>query len=260
MSGIMYFIPDGHQGMGHEQFVEIGLGHAFDAPGGRISEPTRVPITGGPGGHNGILAACDRRVSLIRYKADKQTWQQIPQALLPTDQAVWLGWYTDDPPTPQDLARPAQRDGHSVRLGDDREWMVPLARAWVDLGKDSGWMTALPQTLGVDDSGDWVANTVVPQYRDLWDLACRYWDSVLGAPRDDDDPKCIVFPFSELNNAAVLALQTNYYIGKAEIAALGLFVTHSARDVMLALIDYDAVDEYLKKKERELQAEAQATD
>ena len=40
---------------------------------------------------------------------------------------VWVGYWNDDKPTPGDLARTQQIDGHYVPT-DAGEWLVPLAR------------------------------------------------------------------------------------------------------------------------------------
>ena len=263
--------------MSHEDLCAAGLGHAFDPSGRGVPAPTLADITGGPDGQAGVIAACDSRVKRIRYEPDRQTWKKMPAAvstqssvLSPQSSAlsplsIYLGWYTAEPPTPADLARPKMLAGNPVQLADGNDWTVPLARAWIEGedGDESGWLTVLPQHAGLDERGEWATDGVVTRYRRLWELACKYWDAALAADRGDDGT--LAFEFAELNDAAVLALRTNYYIGRAEVSALGLFETYTARDVMEALIDMATVREWLdresrKKKEAPVPAPVPAPD
>lgn len=242
--------------MSHEDLCAVGLGYAFDPSGRGVDAPTLADITGGPDGQSGVIAACDSRVKRIRYEPDRQTWVAAPPlsaaptapASNDTHHSTWLGWYTADPPTPADLARPKMLAGNPVQLADGNDWIVPLARAWIEGqdGEQSGWLTVLPQHAGMDERGEWSPDGVVKRYRRLWELACKYWDAALAADREDD--KTLAFEFSELNESAVLALRTNYYIGRSEVSALGLFETYTAQSVMEALIDMAMVREWLGRE------------
>ena len=54
--------------------------------------------------------------------------------------------------------------------------------------------------------------------------------------------------FADVNDAALLALATNYRVGKAEVVLLGLFDDRATVEILKALIDWPTISAWLKKK------------
>lgn len=259
MSGFLYWLPETDRNVSVEALRAAGLAHAFsDMPGERDFTPNGVTGTGGPDGKHGVIIA-DSSTPKIGYYPDEQTWRQMPATLLPEARSPkpearlipWVGFYTADPPGPDDLARHKLLPGHNVRLQDQREWIIPVARGWLDDEKNPGSYTALPQASELDRDGNWSAESVVPEHTELWEIACRFWDSFIGtgdADEDDTDEDKTVFDFAGQNDAALAALSANYRVGKMEVAMLGLFTDQSTSNILEALIDGPTLKTWLKKK------------
>lgn len=95
--------------------------------------PTAIDVlNGGPDGANGILCHWMQPGDPFAGRAgvvlDKQTWYEAPASVEHEKGRYWLGWYTDHPPAPADLAMTEQYGGGWVQLGDNREWLIPATR------------------------------------------------------------------------------------------------------------------------------------
>lgn len=179
MAGLLYFLTGEKRGIKLEQICAMGLAHAFEE--GRC---TPAEVTHGPNGRAGVLLADDHRVPShrIRYQPDAQSWRQIPKT------QVWLGYYREDRPRPQELARATQLPGHLVTLADRQRWLVPVARGLSELEDDPamlGWYSALPQSVGLDEDGNWAQDGHLPRYAGLWPVAQAWWDALSQAVEDE---------------------------------------------------------------------------
>ncbi len=237
MNGFLYYISGKTPSVTAAEIAECGLGYAIPA------EKTAGGVIGGPDGLNGVILADARRVQSHRvaYKPDAQTWRRVPGTT-----GAWVGMWNDGVPGPADLARDKQLAGHFVTLGDEREWLIPVARGLVE-NEDAGrleWYTALPQRRELNDAGEWVSGDVMPKYGPLWDLACRWFDATRGLGDGRQ-----VFAFDGADDGAVLALGYNYAgLGGAEVSLLGLFDERIVGQVLQAVIDGPVFDDFLKKK------------
>ena len=146
-------------------------------------------------------------------------------------------------------------------LADGREWLCPIARGAIDSDGELGWCQNLPAAVGLDAEGEWTRQGVVAKYAPLWAVAMRWWDAFAAAsPDEDDEPDAeaektqIRFEFADVNDAALLALATNYRVGKAEVALLGLFDDRATVEILKALIDWPTIQGWIKKKARSIPA------
>lgn len=214
-----------------EKITALGLDHAFgasgvgfgfnDLPGGMDQQTGAIVVP------NAESREADAPAGL--YEPNKQTW---------IAQSGWkLGWYTERPPRPVDLARAEQFGGHAVILGDGHEWMV--CRALMAPGGEP----ALPQRLELDQAGQW-RRTPLERFADFSAKAKNVWTQIL-LQNGMMDPAEVPADFTMLDDLAaadlaVQALAVHYRIGRVEAAALGLFTTGFAgtvRKVLEAVVD-----------------------
>lgn len=252
MSGLLYYLPECTRAIKVADLGKIGLGYAFD------SRLVPREVQRGPGGDRGVVVADPDRLPehLLGFWPEKQTWLKIPG--LPDGKEAWVGRHNDQPVRPPDLVRESVLPGHFVTLADGNDWLVPIARGINADGDEPFGYPNLPQTVGVDDAGAWTQGGVVPKYRRLWEIATAWWDAFAAAGPGPDDVDDVVvddkrkvtieFDFPGVNDAALYALATNYRVGKAEVALLGLFDDRSTVEVLEALIDWPTVQAWIKKK------------
>jgi len=247
MSGFLYYLPGRQPGPSASEVQVAGLSYALDGP---IST---VNVRGGPDGGDGTLVALASAVppERLRFQADAQTWRKQSNQ----DHALWVGLHKDPAliPDPQSLARPKQLAGHEVLLGDERPWLVPVARGWIEEDGDLRWYQALPQRSVLSDDGRWQAGGVVARFAPLWDLAVRYEEArrlaFLGVEASEDQNVQVAFDFDGIHQAAVEALQFNYRIGPAEADLLGLLTWDISREILEAVIDVPTRIDWFKKKQ-----------
>lgn len=237
---LLYFIQQ--QGLVTRTDVSRwGLDYAF--PTGVVAAPFDAS---GPGGSQGCV--CGSTDERLGYAPDRQTWKRIPSPLLNNSPPVWVGHWNDLLPGPQEL-RVATRGftpGRALRLCDDREWVIPLARAW-DQEQEIGFRS-LPAALELNEAGEWSSGEVFPHHRRLWELACDYWDAMTGKSAGADS--AVRFAYHQLQSSAVEVLGSNYRVRATEVALLKLFDDRAqvAQQIMEALVDLPTVRDWLQKK------------
>ena len=114
MGQFLYFLP------GVASDVEAAMAAAGLSD--RVDGKSTSGCQAGPGGTSGMLISGTGGRNL--YRADDQTW-----AGPFNDGKLWIGFWTDDRPTPNDLKRPSQVDGSAVTLNDGAPWLIPTATA-----------------------------------------------------------------------------------------------------------------------------------
>lgn len=188
----------------------------------------KVPAIG-PGGRMGQLESV--LPGTLEFLEAGQTW-----TALPGQPGVWLGVIDGARIDPAHLARPTQRPGHWVKLGDGSEWLVPVARL-----RDGGCALPRRRALTPDGSIGW---NVEAEFRGLTDFAGRVWDAHMGQAYSGTE--------AEIDAMCAAALGVNYALGLMECIVLGLFTDSSQRLIAEALIDWPTVEailEELKKKQ-----------
>ena len=231
MAGFLYYLPGKDRSLTIEDLRAAGLGYAF------VQTFTPSPVlSGGPDGGSGVIVADDRCVpaSKIGMYADKQAWRKVPQC------DVWVGYYTAERPTPDDLIRSGPLPGHWVTLGDDRKWLIPIARGVAEQDDEPVGVCSLPSVRDLDDDGHWTTGGVLPKYERLWKIAQKWWalmcTEITGDNAETEGPA--VFDFDGENDAAVSVLAANYRVGAVEAAVLGLLNSQTVGAVLMALVDW----------------------
>jgi hypothetical protein len=186
-----------------------------------------------------VIVADPKRVETIGLFPDKQTWRKIP------GKEIWVGFFNDARPTPDDLGREEQHDGHFVTLNDGNEWLVLAIRQWSIENGELVWSYGVPQVSQLDDDGVWSPGPIQNCFEPIWKVACDWDDAkVIAFDEEDDSPGT---PFSAGIDAAVMALAVNYVVGPAECALLDLFTQPTAIEVLDALTDWPTRIELQKK-------------
>lgn len=160
-----------------------------------------------------------------------------------TQRVTLLGVVGDGAPGPGELARGRRVDGHLVRLGDGRDWLVPCGRLF-----PSG--TALPQTLVME--GGILRGEVVEEFAE-YSRECEglFW-ALYGDAMPEDMPgrpeQVETVTFERAFRCAVLALGVNYRVGLDEVSRLGLLRTDNVREVLGAMVDEPGLRRLAEKK------------
>jgi len=194
-------------------------------------ETAQRHTTAGPGGAECVLlmgAGADTK--LLYYRPDQQTWYKS------LNDKYWVGFYNDDPPGPDILARKEQISGHEVELGSGQEWTIPCARVFPQ-------GTSLPQALILGPGGKVVAE-LLPKYAQFSMRAGVLWDDFMRQIGALEGPQQLSAEDEWL--LAVEALSFNYRVGPDEINALKLLSTANFTKVTYAIVDVPTFDAKLK--------------
>jgi len=244
MAAFLYFLPKVQAGSPDA----VRALDAIDRPG-----YTFRGVNAGPGGDPGqVVGYFHGHEARVRYAPGEQQWRKIPGV------DAWVGFYTADPPGPDDLVRPDPLPGVPVTLGDGRDWIVPVLLAWRGDEDGAGFQWQLPRRTDLDDEGRWVPGDVVPRYRELFAQGQRWFDYItqrFTAKADEsddvDDPDAtveITLDTQEYFDTALAVLSANYRLGRAEVALLGLFDDDVPGRVLNTAVDFPTFQAWLQKK------------
>jgi hypothetical protein len=118
MQRFTYFLP-GRAGVNKETICNAGLATIFEP---EFSIQSCQVLKHGPNDGGGVAFACNddkEGAAFARVNMHDQTWIDCG--------GHWIGFTTNDAPTPDDLARPeaiAALKGYTVKLGD-YDWIIP---------------------------------------------------------------------------------------------------------------------------------------
>jgi len=278
MAGLLYYLGNGNDKINRDDLNQFGIGYAFDTLSfsavnvsrGPAADPQKPGTVTNPGPPGVVVAAdgtfADRPPG---YYPDKQRWMRIPEVLLEKQgepaagvsppSEIWVGVYSDAPPTPALLQRRQILNGHAVRLGDAQEYVIPVVRMAREVQGTMKLFSGLPMATSVDERGQWAQAGVMKPYERLWSYACDFWDDLMqslqhqveGEAGDTDEipdtPK-IRFEFEESYDAALEALKTNYRLRKMEVALLALFDDLCVAEILCAVVDWPTWVAWNKKK------------
>jgi hypothetical protein len=229
-----YFFPD-RRSIKLEQLLEAGLGYVFDP---ETSAKTKTPfnpiqVNNGPGGKHGLIVSLSDEH--IGYYKDKQVWKQE------IDTEYWVGMWTDSAkrPTPESLARENQIKGQWLRLADGHDWLLPMARHWVEIDDELRFEHTLPTRLTRNAAGYWRSGEVTERYRELWRIATDLMSAYVTNS---------FVEFTEEDNAVVECFKTNYRVSAMEIDLLGIYEHHLRSTALQVLMDIENFDLLMKKK------------
>jgi hypothetical protein len=145
---------------------------------------------------------------------NSQTWRPIAGA----GPVTHIGWETDAPPKPEDLARRQQIDGYMVRDDHNHSWVVPIARA------ANNPVGNLPRAV-TWDADDQPVVGVSTRYADFWRDSARLADLVQLHGTDETEGWAMVWAgmTAEEDQFAVRlvldALAINYRVDRHVLAA-----------------------------------------
>lgn len=246
MNTFHYFI-EGRNALKREEAAGIGLGYAFEK-GVDFTQVAR-----GPENKQGIIVAQQDSYGdgKNNYYPEKQKWLKLPAAgagLTTSDYRppsaaggapeIWVGYWIDSPPTPEDLAREQMLQGHPLRLRDKQLWTVPLARSYSEVGDGDAaelrWSINLPRTLRRGADGHWEAGDIDRQYAGLWALA-EAWTGGKSLSSED------------VINGAIICLATNYRVSAHEVELLGLVTDKEIFPILDLLTDGPTMTAFQKK-------------
>ena len=219
------------------------LKYAFpDLPGGVTKQ---VIVAGGPDGAGGTIF-CDHQVAIPPDTASI-AWEKMPgmEHHLGIDPAAGA-------PGPDDLIRDEIIDGYAVKLGDGREWIIPLARVWPE-------GTRIPSTMALGPDGQLVKKPMA-RYAPLCRKAERIFDSLaasygLMAPAGDIEP---IDDGREGFDLCCEILVVNYRIGAAEASRLSLIDTGNLKYIFGCLVDWPNIMDAAEKRDQKQKKTADA--
>lgn len=236
-----YWIPGGGP-VTFSTLSEIGLGYAFED--GQLAKRQN---SSGPDGQPGAIVC--RSSSIWQddcgYFPERQTWRKIPKL-----DGIQIGWKNDFKiSSPAEISRPALLPGRNVTLEDGNAWQVPVARRWHKIENAAIYATALPCLGHLTDDGRWINGDVKERYRVLWDLVNGYQDAVETAfesAEEGAESVSVEYPIDEL---AIEALKTNYYVSHVEADILGIYSAEVQTEIFNVAMDVDGLADIIKKKE-----------
>lgn len=235
--------------MHYQLFVEgVGLtgGNAIlDTVGmGDLKDPS-PQITGvpqGPSGGPGTLLTWGNTALENSYQPEQQDWQKIGDR-------VWLGLWTDSPPTPKDLKRSRTiASENSYLLGDGNYWSIPVA-------------VRLPRAMRYTD-GYWGCGDILPPYEKLWQMSELWYKRLMAI-----DGHTLPVENGETENTIdqswmdflCTALTLNYHVCPAIVGALGLLTTDNRMPITFVILEKMEIEKTLSDLKKTESATAPAT-
>lgn len=200
-----------------------GLGYAF---AGKLT--SNEVTANNPSGKAGWLFADSSLLpdgETLGIYVDRQTWRKMPTADGPE---LWLGYWNDHPPQPDELRRDTRLSTHGVKLDDGRMWHVPI----VGHREEKRFASDLPAFLDIDEHGNRVRGKELPEYSGLWevvaDLADRHFAAEMGEGEEPSD--------GDQWAATVALLQAEYRVGPVELVTMNAFLEKSDRFALVWMI------------------------
>lgn len=191
-----------------------------------ISKVSAVTSTIGPGGDRCLLFG-NIKAAAMRFKPEEQQWVES------FNKEYWVGFYIEDPPATEDLAKETQLSGHEVKLGNDGLWLIPVARKFAE-------GAIMPLTLGIGSKGEIITKTIA-EYIGFSGRAEKYYHETMREVFELNFDKQITT--EEKVELAFESIMLNYHVGFEEIFALDLINTLNLREVCEAVIDVPTLNE-----------------
>ena len=217
MTGFLYFIPE-KASADHSILVDAGI----TAMDGNETIAVRQ-VDSGPNNHPGVIIICQNQGSTLKtarhgFYRDDQQWIECESG------QFWLGYEVAKKPSPDDLIRAQPIEGHQVDLGDDNQWLIPIARQFPN-------GTRLPQSIKCGVDGSMVFEAIEKYAGITADADLLFETFTQGADIDD----------AEFVRIAIDCLAINYRVSKYEASALSLLSTTNINQLTGALIDMPSI-------------------
>lgn len=230
MASFYYFIPK-HAGV--QLLIEAGLEYAF--PVGDNGLPSCAMKELSPDeGPDGLGGTCffDAREGFVPRQLCWRAVSGQRSAVSQGDQAesrslsadsYWLGWHPKALPGPMELRQAVGGDGVAVKLGDGREWMVPIVTPCERFER----VDTLPRSFQFKNgSPEW---GIDPQYDRLRFTAFCFLETARG--------KAGIRTPAELVAFCCELLAVHYRVRAEEVAALRLLTDVTARAMLEVALD-----------------------
>jgi hypothetical protein len=217
---VLYFVPGNEQACSKGLLERAGLDHLIG------TKNPSVHTLNSPANKPGCIfqavaqnAECDD--AKTRYDKDAQTWHACDGG------KWWIGWWTDDPPTPECFLRELNFL-HQQRflpiLADNNTWVVLPS-----LG--------LPRGFGLRDGS--MCEVEQEKYRHIYEASARLFEWRINIePRE----------FEEVLSDIAICLSANYTLTKWEVLALELITKENIQNVVDCCLDINDDLEYGQKK------------
>lgn len=149
MVGLLLYFPGRTQPIPSGRTDRVPSGYGLEAMvEGATWSRSDANLGETPDGSNGQLLALaqgpEGNQARSGFDNDAQQWLKVKSR--EHDGSKWFGWWKDAPPAPPDLARGEPGDGWPVKLGDGREWIIPVVQPGLTTlslsfrrGDDSKW-------------------------------------------------------------------------------------------------------------------------
>ncbi len=209
------------------QIEKHRLGYALDV------EQRSTRESAGPKGKGLLISVVDDPATMIEFNAEKQKW--IPATASGCKEGAWVGMEIENPPGPEDLARPEMVEGFHVQLANEQEWIVPVAKQF-------------PKSITFAPDGAMI-ETPMERYKELCQQSDRIWVALrtqLGLLDDSEEP--VTISLAESADLAMRILAVNYRIGKAEATLLGLLDTDCIAEILRWFADWPTFIEVNKAR------------
>jgi hypothetical protein len=191
---------------------------SLEKVGGRpdfVANAEAITAPAGPDGQAGaIFAWWNRQDRHIGYQPERQEWIKSPNG-------YWVGFWKDDPPSPEQLARPYQERGKFVTLGDGNRWLVPEVHE-------------IDRHLVLADDGTWKYE-VQRQHHKLWLESLSWAERFAGASPGTR----VVLDMTLLIGFVVAVLRLNYRLVPEVVSHLRLLTRHGIAQPFSVILGCD---------------------
>lgn len=231
MAGFLYFKPNQMRRATIDDAREWGLEYAFTSAIQSVTCMTHTP-TSTAGQVFGDPARHDE--GRIKMDLGTQEWVKMPAA---KHGELYLGYWKDHKPTPEDLQRQSQLGGYYQVMLDGHRWLSPVVQLFDEAYER--FNTALPARMALDDEGNVVPGDVAAEYIHLYELVKDYAAAMQSEKLFE---YFAALSLDRVCNDAARLLQANYVVDLSEIVALGLWQINRDECQQASLMILGAID------------------
>lgn len=236
MAGFLYFAP-----VATPPTLEIvrgwGLAYAFAR-----SPAIRECQNATPSGSKGYLFADAKRLGdhQLRCDLEQQKWRRIPGRCC-GKQEIYIGYWRDAKPTPDDLARPEMLSGYRLKLADGNEWQIPVVRAFDE--DTASAIPLLPTHYDLDEDGELTRGAVQESHRWLWELTEPAWNAMVSETEVSDQ---------DMLSVAAKLMGANYAVDAVELVGMlgALSPQMSPSGIVSLALDYFTFKRWMDAKKK----------
>ena len=231
MSGLLYYIKGAIVKPKDEELKACGLGGQVVA--GFCQ--TEIFLDGSKGVIFTLKGKFEGDVRIGFYN-EEQHWVEIPGSNL------YIGFDLKNKPKPKDFLKKDFISGHNVMLGDDQEWVIPLARKFHE-------GCVLPKTMLQLREEDEPTAVVVSKFLSLQVIANKL-ATYLGLDDEKEIDQDLFASDKKFFNLCVKILNYNYNLDFREVSVLTLFNTDNTIRIIEAVVDVPYIMKALEERKK----------